>query len=989
MGGLFGGGSTISTSDVKLGGLRIQQTGYGKAIPIVYGSNRITPNLIDYTNFRSIAHTTTQSSGGKGGVGGSSSNTTYTYTAAVCMGLCEGPVAAFGALWLGKNTFSSPAQRGLSLFAGSYPQSPWGWMQTYHPERAIGYQGIAYGACANYDLGGNASLGNHSFEVIGVGARQNGADVNALDVVADFLNNVNYGAMFPYLGSIAAAWNYCQANGLFISPVIDTQKPAHEWLAQLVKIANAALVWSEGVLKVIPYGDQAVSGNGASYTPNTTPIYDLTDDDFIADGQKDPIEINRKKQADAFNYVQVEFLNRVNQYNVEPAEAKDQANIEAYGLRAMSPVKLQEVCVGSVAKLVAQTMLQRELYIRNTYIFTLTWKYCLLEPMDIVSLTDAALGLNQTPVRITEIDESYEGLLTITAEELPYGVSQPAQYAHPVGSGYQPNYNADAGIINAPVIFEAPDLITQTGLEIWIAASGGAGWGGCEVWVSRDDATYKKVGTIHGSARHGVLSANLPASVDPDKTSVLAVDVSISAGTLIGGTQADADAFNTLCYVDGEFISFQSATLTGTGKYNLGTYLRRGAFNTAILSHPAGAQFARLDQAIFKYAFTADMIGLPLYIKLPSFNQFGGGQQTLDTVQSITYNISGYSLKSPLPNVVGLVDIYRNSQTLLSWQPVVDFRAPITYEVRIGDSWTTALILGATSLTEFMVSRNGTYWVSARYTGQQGIVAYSGAPTSILIAGGAIPANYISAIDEAATGWAGACTLPAFYDPVENAVKLGGSALFSAITAFAAENSIEYYGGIASGGYYQIPASHEVDIGVAQLCSCMVELQASADSPFVLFSAVPLLSAQLSVAGNYAGKAGVQIEIDTAQNDGVWQGWRNFMAGQYFARKYRVRALLTSGDTTVSAIIHGLLFSVDVPDRVNTGTAIAAPAAGLAVAFTTPFHVAPNVQITILNPLAGDVIAFPVQPTTTGFTVQITNGGFGVARNINWLAKAY
>jgi hypothetical protein len=279
--------------------------------------------------------------------------------------------------------------------------------------------------------------------------------------------------------------------------------------------------------------------------------------------------------------------------------------------------------------------------------------------------------------------------------------------------------------------------------------------------------------------------------------------------------------------------------------------------------------------------------------------------------------------------------------------------------------------------------------VAARYAGQQGIVAYSATPISILIAGGVIPANYISAIDEAATGWIGTCTSPAFYDVADNAIKLGGSALISAIPVFSAEGSIEYYGGVASGGYYQIPASHEVDIGVAQLCSCVAEVQASSDNPFSLFSAIPLVSAQASIAGNYAGKSSISIEIDTAQNDGVWQGWRSFVAGQYFARKFRIRAALTSGDPTVTAVMRGLLFSVDVPDRVGTGTAVAVLATGLAVAFTTPFHVAPNVQITILNPQAGDVIAFPVQPTVSGFTVQITNGGAGVARSINWLAKAY
>jgi hypothetical protein len=39
--------------------------------------------------------------------------------------------------------------------------------------------------------------------------------------------------------------------------------------------------------------------------------------------------------------------------------------------------------------------------------------------MDIVLISDAALGLSQAPVRITQIEEDQDGELTITAEEIP------------------------------------------------------------------------------------------------------------------------------------------------------------------------------------------------------------------------------------------------------------------------------------------------------------------------------------------------------------------------------------------------------------------------------------------------------------------------------------------------------------------------------------------------------------------------------------------
>ena len=661
------GGKTIATTDVALGGMRIQNTGYGVSIPVVYGTNRVTPNLFEYTDFVATPHTSSQNSG-KGGV--KTSQTSYTYAAAMCMGICEGPVAAYGQVWLDKNVYASPAARNLTTFNGARPQTAWSWMTTYHPSRAIGYYGLAYVACANYDLGSAGSLGNHSFEVTGIGTLRNGFDVNAIEVISDLLTNAYYGAGFPSasIGSLAQAWNYCQANGIFISPVIAEQKPVHEWLSQIARLANAALVWSEGVMKVIPYGDQSVTGNGATYTPNTTPIYDLTDDDFIANGS-DPIIVTRKKQADAYNNVQIEYLNRSNQYNIEPSEAKDQANVEAYGLRTMSAVKMHEICLPAVAKQVAQTFLQRSLYIRNSYTFTLAWKYCLLEPMDIVTLTDAGLGMNRTPVRITSIEESYDGLLTVEAEEMPYGVSQPALYAQPAANGYQTNFNSAPPNTNAPVMFAPPIEMAGANLELWMAACGPAGWGGCNVWVSSNGSTYKQVGSMSGSSRMGVLSGALASGVDPDLTNVVHADLSQSNGVLYSGTQADADLLHTLCYVDGEYISYQTATFMSANHYDL-SYVRRGAYHSKISAHALNAPFVRLDDAIFKLPYTPEQIGTTLYVKLPAINQYQYGLQSLADVAPTIIVIPA----PPAPaDVVNFACQQTGNVVVFSWNPVQDY----------------------------------------------------------------------------------------------------------------------------------------------------------------------------------------------------------------------------------------------------------------------------------------------------------------------------
>ena len=415
-------------------------------------------------------------------------------------------------------------------------------------------------------------------------------------------------------------------------------------------------MWSEGALKIVPYGDDTISGNGATYTPNLTPIYDLNDDDYIVSGPgEDPVNCERKTPADAYNQVQVEYLNRANAYNVEISEAKDQANIEKYGLRPQEPVKMHGICDPDVARRAAQLLLQRALYVRNEYEFQLGWKHCLLEPMDLVTLTDSGLGLAKTPVRITSVEEDEDGLLTILAEDYPFGVASATLYPSQHGAGYAANYNVAPGNVATPVFFEPPiEQATATGLEVWCAVSGQAGsagsyWGGCSVWASIDGITYKKVGTVRGGARYGALTAPLA----PFSTGIAAVSLAGRGGEMLSGTAQDAALLNTLCWVGnasgGEFFAYQTATLINTNGYSL-TTLVRGAFTSVVTSRPAGAQFVRVDEAIAKSEpLDFSMIGKTIYFKFTSYNVYQAAEQDLADVQAYPYIVTGSMAELPPP----------------------------------------------------------------------------------------------------------------------------------------------------------------------------------------------------------------------------------------------------------------------------------------------------------------------------------------------------
>ena len=646
MSGLFGGGgATISTVDPVAAGLRIQTSAYGMALPLVYGRTRIPGNLMWYGDFTPIAHTETTSSGGGGKGGGgevTSSHTTYTYTAAFALGLGEGPFTAIHAFWRDKD-FITDASSVFTLKLGTYPQAVWSHLSSNHAAEAVPYQGVAYVCASAYDLGSSDYLQNHSFEVTARLPHQVGVidDANPKDILADLLANANYGVSFPAgkLGDWTQFSAYCVANGLFFSPCYSDQQQASEVVTKLTALANTAPYFSEGLLKCTPLGDVQITGNAVTFTPNVTPLYDLTDDDYL--DQDEPVRVIRNASADAYNQVQVEYVNRQNQYNVEIAEAKDQTAIDTYGLLTAEPIAAHEIARTEVARAVAQIKLQRALFIRNEYEFRLGWKYALVEPTDILTLTDASLGMDKVPVRVLTVEESEDGGFLMTAEDFPAGTTSAATYASQDGGGYTLNTYITPGPVNTPAIFEPPNGLTAPDLEVWVAVSGTVPeWGGCDVWVSEDNATFRNIGRVVNPARHGTLSSALATGSDPDITNTLAVNLSLCRGALVSVSQADADDGNSLLWVDGELISYQNATLTTQYHYNL-TYLRRGRNGTAIGAHASGTQFARLDDAIFKYVVPRDLIGRPIWLKFTSFNIFGNATQQLADVVAYSYTILG------------------------------------------------------------------------------------------------------------------------------------------------------------------------------------------------------------------------------------------------------------------------------------------------------------------------------------------------------------
>lgn len=636
------GGGTIAFSGTRAEALTVQSSTAGMTIPWLRGMHRVPANLLWYGDFKAIS--TYEKTGGKGG---SPSIEKVTYKANLIMGLCHGVAADIPRVWKGKGV-TTPGALGMTVFSGTLGQAVWGPL-IGKGNVAIGYSGIVGLAAFQYGLGESASVENHSVEVRHSSAYSvNGSvpDADPAVFTAELLTDTSIGAGIPasMLGDWSQWSDYCRGADLLMSPLLTTQVSASDALEMVAKLTNTAIVWSGGKLRMVPYGDTALTANGRTYTPDLTPVYEFDTNTLLAMGMP-AIKARRLSPADRFNEVPVQYKNRDADYAVDVVRAKDLTDIGSRGLRTMDTIEADWICRGSVARQVAELLKQRSLLVVREYEIQLPWHFALIECMDILLLTDPRLQLDKTPVRVKQIVEESDETLTLTCEDFPAGVASAPLYAVQGNSGFAHNANVAPGNALAPVIFELPGALTTTGLELGIATgSADPNWGGCQVWVSYDGSEYRQLTELRGGSRFGTLNSDSGSSLS----------VNINAGQqLLSGSATDAARLATLCYlapyssVAGEYIAHQESTLASAGVYTL-SHLVRGAYGTSQAAHAAGTPFVRVDDAVARTgALDPALIGKTVYVKLCSFNVFGAAVQSLADVAATAYTITGAHYVSP------------------------------------------------------------------------------------------------------------------------------------------------------------------------------------------------------------------------------------------------------------------------------------------------------------------------------------------------------
>ena len=682
MSALLGGGGSATQKPVIYSGLQVSSSRMDLPVALFWGTRRLSPNAIWYNDFKKTA-VKNGKGGGKGG-GGKGGNQQYDYSAATILALCEGPIDGINLVW-GAGSTTTPttlAALNQTLFTGTNSQAPWSFAATNYPAQARAYAQTAYLASPKMDLGSAATIPDNAYECQRTlafaythttangwkdptsGTQYSAVDVLLSDCINDLLTNPQYGMNFSAgdIGSLTQYATYMRAQGLFFSPLLNSQTKCTQIIDRWAQLSNAWIYWAGTQLQFVPLGDSAITANGVTYTPDNAVAYNLSvaNGDFIGDV---PVKVSRVDPADCFNRTVVQITDRSLGYATNPIPYQDDGLVGLYGLRDSSSTQGDDCCDATVAAIIARLLCQRAANIRATYSFKAGFRYIRVLPGTILTLTDPNAGLNLTRVRVRTVARDPDGQLNFVAEEAPALVGTVGSIpASTLNVPTTPNQNIAPGAINTPAILEPDASFTNGVAQIIIAASGGLNWGGANVHISFDNTNYTTIGQISSSSIQGALTATLASHADPDTTNTLSVDCSQSRGVPIPVAHADADALRTLAYVvpqptltsgvynfasPGELLAFGTVTTTGSYSANL-TYLRRGKYGSAVAAHSSGDQFTVVNVlgstgSSIAYALPPQYIGQPIWIKLTSFNAFGNAEEDISAVATYKYTPVGAS----------------------------------------------------------------------------------------------------------------------------------------------------------------------------------------------------------------------------------------------------------------------------------------------------------------------------------------------------------
>ena len=230
----------------------------------------------------------------------------------------------------------------------------------------------------------------------------------------------------------------------------------------------------------------------------------------------------------------------------------------------------------------------------------------------------------------------------------------------------------------------------------------------------------------------------------------------------------------------------------------------------------------------------------------------------------------------------------------------------------------------------------------------------------------------------------------------DNAIILNSSELFDAASGLFDANTTRFFdSGVAnadflSSGTYDF--ENVIDIGAKHTARITASLTQSARNPDDLFDnrSGNFDSGKSNFDGDTPANCDAHLEIATSDDNSTFTSFQTFVIGNYTARYYKFRLVLTSSDLASTAVVSEATVTIDMADRIFSGNDIVSGTSTKTVTFTTPFKTTGYaVGITGENMATGDFFTVS-NKTVNGFDVLFQNSsGSNISRTFDFIAKGF
>lgn len=145
--------------------------------------------------------------------------------------------------------------------------------------------------------------------------------------------------------------------------------------------------------------------------------------------------------------------------------------------------------------------------------------------------------------------------------------------------------------------------------------------------------------------------------------------------------------------------------------------------------------------------------------------------------------------------------------------------------------------------------------------------------------------------------------------------------------------------------------------------------------------------------GNVAEKYGVVVYLKTTNDDPAvtpeWSEWKKLVVGDYSARAYQFKAILSSYETGIIAAVSQLSVHVDMPDRVIAEDDLIVPNTGLTITFDPQYKALSGVAVSGQDMATGEYYKVTAK-STSGFTLTFYDStDTAIERTADYVAVGY